>query len=52
MSVNDVIKTANISRNILTNFKKVFGIGITLTKNEIKVKKKIKKKKIKKYKND
>ena len=43
MSVNDVIKTANISRNILTNFKKVFGTGITLTKDEIKVKKKDKK---------
>ena len=43
MSINDVIKTANISRNILTNFKKVFGTGITLTKDEIKVKKKIKK---------
>ena len=36
MSLNNVIKTANTSRNALKDFKKVFGIGKTLTKKEIK----------------
>ena len=36
VSLNDVIKTANNSSNFLTNFKKFFGTGITVTNNGIK----------------
>ena len=36
VSLNDVIKTTNISGNFLMNSKNVFGKGITLTNNEMK----------------
>ena len=36
VSLNDVIKTTNISGNFLMNSKSVFGKGITLTNNEMK----------------
>ena len=36
MSLNDVIKTTNISRNFSMNSKNVFGKGTTLTNNEMK----------------
>ena len=36
MSLNEVIKTANISKKCLMNIKKVFETRIILTNNEIK----------------
>ena len=36
VTLNDILKTANFSKDVLWAFTKAFGTAITLTNNEIK----------------